>query len=239
MTKSEKLKKIGLRYRKEDINDYYFEKINSHNKAYVLGVMYSDGYLVKEGSGTKRIGIDSVDKEWLENIAKDMEFTGEIVDLGIRRSGFSSNKHHYRFKISSPKLYNDLIKLGCFEHKTNILCFPTLNQVPPIYINSFIAGYLDGDGSLSIITEKNTEYKRFIMSFTGTHEMIQGIQDFFQTNVSGTKRFPERKTNNITIQYSGISNVYDKIFLLYKDTTIRLPRKYQIYLEMSKDSRIK
>ena len=63
MTKSEKLKKIGLRYRKNDIDDYYFEKIDTHNKAYVLGVMYSDGYLVKEGTGTKRIGIDCIDKE--------------------------------------------------------------------------------------------------------------------------------------------------------------------------------
>ena len=63
MTKSEKLKQIGLRFRKEDINDFFFSEIDSHNKAYILGVMYADGYLVKEGTGTKRIGIDSIDKE--------------------------------------------------------------------------------------------------------------------------------------------------------------------------------
>ena len=43
--------------------------------------MYADGYLVKEGTGTKRIGIDSIDKEWLEDIAKEMSYTGEIVEL--------------------------------------------------------------------------------------------------------------------------------------------------------------
>lgn len=238
MTKSEKLKAIGLRYRKFDIDDYYFEQVDTHNKAYILGVMYADGYLVKEGSGTKRIGIDSIDKEWLENIAKDMFFNGEIIELKGRRSGYNSTKTMYRFKISSPKLYDDLIKLGCFEHKTNILKFPTPQQVPPQFLNSFLAGYLDGDGSLSIITEP-TGYKRFRMTFTGTHELIGGIQTFFNSKVKDQERYPERKQNNTTIQYSGVHSVYDKVTLLYKDTTIRLPRKYQIYLEMSKDSRIK
>ena len=238
MTKNEKLKAIGLRYRKEDINDDYFEKIDNHNKAYVLGAMYSDGYLVIEGTKTKRIGIDSIDREWLENIAKDMQYTGEIVELKNRKSGYNSRKPSYRFKISSPKLYEDLIKLGCFEHKTEILQFPTEEQVPKEFLNSFIAGYLDGDGSLSIVTEK-TGYIRFRMTFTGTREMMQGIQNYFQSSLIEHPRFPERGINNTSIAYSGIQNVYDKISLLYRDTTIRLPRKYQTYLEMSKDSRIK
>lgn len=238
MTKKEKLKAIGLRYRKFDIDDYYFEKIDTHNKAYVLGAMYSDGYLVKEGSGTKRIGIDSIDKEWLENISNDMLFNGEIVELKNKKTGYNSKNKMYRFKISSPKLYDDLIKLGCFEHKTNILKFPTPQQVPTQFLNSFLAGYLDGDGSLSIITEKNG-YRRFRMTFTGTHELIDGIQLFFNSKIIDRERYPERKQNNTTIQYSGVHNVYNKVALLYKDTTVRLPRKYQIYLEMSKDSRVK
>ena len=144
----------------------------------------------------------------------------------------------YRFKISSPKMYDDLIRLGCFEHKTNILKFPTEEQVPTEFLNSFIAGYLDGDGSLSIITEKNG-YKKFRMSFTGTHELIDGIQKYFNSNLKDIERFPEREKNNTSIFYSGILNVYEKISLLYKDTSIRMPRKYKIYLEMSKDSRVK
>ena len=238
MTKSEKLKLIGLRYRKTDINDFYFEKIDSHNKAYVLGVMYSDGYLVKEGTGTKRVGIDSIDKEWLENIAQDMEYTGEIVGLGPKKSGYSNTKPLYRFKISSPKLYDDLIKLGCFEHKTNILKFPTEEQVPKEFLNSFIAGYLDGDGSLLILTRKNG-YVSFKMSFTGTKEILDGIQDFFHSNNKISSRFPERHKNNYSLAYCGVSCVFDKISILYKDTTVRLPRKYQTYLKMSKDSRVK
>lgn len=66
--------------------------------------MYADGYLVIEGTKTKRIGIDSIDKEWLENIAKEMQYTGEIVEIK-KKSGYGSIKPIYRFKISSPKLY--------------------------------------------------------------------------------------------------------------------------------------
>lgn len=238
MTKSEKLKQIGLRFRKEDINDFFFSEIDSHNKAYILGVMYADGYLVKEGTGTKRIGIDSIDKEWLEDIAKEMSYTGEIVELKGKRSGFNSNKTMYRFKISSPQLYDDLIKQGCLEHKTNILKFPTDKQVPSCFLNSFIAGYFDGDGSLSISHEK-TGYIRFAMGIIGTKEILEGIQNFFGTNVIYYNRWPDRETNTYQISYNGIHTIYDKISLIYKDTTIRLKRKYDKFLEMSKDSRIK
>lgn len=236
----EKIKAMGLRYRKYDINDSFFDNINTHTKAYILGVMYSDGYLVKEGTGTKRIGIDSIDKKWLSDIAEAMEFTGPIVNLKGKRSGFDSLKPMFRFKVSSPHLYDSLINQGCFEHKTNILRFPSLSQVPEEFINSFILGYMDGDGSLLRNKRKKpTHSLTYYLGFTGTKEILDGIQSFFGSNVSIRQRHPERATNNYQLAYSGFSTVYDKIKILYKDSPIHLQRKYEIFLEMSKDGRAK
>lgn len=47
-------------------------------------------------------------------------------------------------------MYDDLIKLGCVEHKTFLIKFPTIEQVPFEFLNSFILGYQDGDGSIII-----------------------------------------------------------------------------------------
>ena len=236
----EKVRAMGLRYRKYDIDDFFFDKIDSHVKAYILGVMYADGYLVKEGSGTKRIGIDCIDEQWLIDIAEAMGFTGPIVKLEGKRSGFHSTKPLFRFKISSPRLYDSLIRQGCFEHKTNILRFPEITQVPEDLRNSFILGYMDGDGSLSRHTpRKPTHAPTYSLSFTGTKEMLKGIQSFFNSNVVMRKRHPEREVNNYQIVYGGFLTVYKKAKILYKDSPLYLDRKHKIYLEMSKDGRAK
>lgn len=238
--RNNKTKEMGLRYRKYDIDDNFFDIIDTHTKAYILGVMYADGYLVKEGSGTKRIGIDSIDEQWLNDISRAMDFTGPIVQLKGQRSGYNSNKPLFRFKISSPKLYDNLIRQGCFEHKTNILLFPTENQVPRHLLNSFILGYMDGDGSLYQNKKRspNRSYT-YGMSFTGTKEMLEGIQNFFGSNVVMRKRYPERPTNNYQMVYDGFLTVYNKAKILYADSPICLQRKYKVFLTMSKDSRAK
>lgn len=231
---------IGLRYRKYHINDFFFEQIDSHLKAYVLGCFYSDGYLVKEGKGTKRIGIDSIDKEWLEDIGRAMDFTGEIILLKNARGGYSneSSKPLYRFKISSPVLYDTLIKQGCIEHKSKTLLFPTKDQVPKEFISSFICGYMDGNGSVYKHYDKNSNKIYYGLSFCGTKEVIKGIKDFFYSDVKEYDRWPNRDNNNLSVAWNGIKTVYDKLSILYANTPIKLKRKYQVFLELSQDSRI-
>ena len=193
--------------------------------------------MVKEGTGTKRIGIDSIDKPWLEDIAKAMDFTGPIVELH-RENGFSKDKLHtmYRFKISSPMLYNDLIRQGCVEHKSSVLCFPSEKQVPKQYLNSFICGYMDGNGSVFKTAKDDKVYYK--LSFCGSKGMIEGISNFFNSSVKIESRWPERDNNNRQISWHGIHTVYDKLKILYADTPIKMERKYEIFLQLSKDSRI-
>lgn len=63
----------GIRYRKYNVDDNFFNKIDSHEKAYLLGVWYSDGYLVIEGNNTKRIGLDVKDEDWLISIKQTLK----------------------------------------------------------------------------------------------------------------------------------------------------------------------
>lgn len=168
-----------------------------------------------------------------------MNFTGEIVRLKNYKTGFTpkTRKPFYRFKISSPKLYDDLIIQGCFEHKSTTLKFPTPNQVPTNFLNSFICGYMDGNGS--VYKTKGSNGKLYYrLSFCGTEEMMNGISKFFNSDVKPYYRWPDRNNNNAQIAWSGTNTVYDKLKILYIDTPIKLQRKYEIFLELSKDSRI-
>ena len=51
---------------KETLNEHVFEKIDTPDKAYWLGVMYSDGYISKANSYTNYFGlsVSSKDKDW-------------------------------------------------------------------------------------------------------------------------------------------------------------------------------
>lgn len=223
----------GLRYRKYSVNDNYFNKIENHEQAYLLGVWYSDGYLVKEGNGTKRIGLDVIDADWLLSISKKLKNEAPLYK--------TSKENLKRIKITSTKLYDDLIKLGCFENKTFILSFPNEDQVPKEFINSFILGILDGDGSITICTPRNKNRQTEVqITFTGTKEILSGIQKFLGVeHLKLYQRFPERKNNNYTLQISGIQQVSRILKILYKDAPeCILKRKQDKYYKIINDSRV-
>lgn len=223
----------GLRYRKYNVDDYFFEKINSHEKAYLLGVWYSDGYLVIEGTNTKRIGLDVKDSDWLIEIGKVLK-----SEAPLYKTAKDSIK---RLKITSVKLYDDLIKLGCFENKTFTLKFPTEVQVPHEYVYSFILGLLDGDGSITISNPRQINYStEFHITFTGTKELLQGVQKVLNIeHLILYQRYPERKNNNYTLQISGTQQVARILKLLYKNAPkCILKRKQEKYFSIINDSRV-
>lgn len=224
----------GLRCRKYNVNDNYFSKIDSHEKAYLLGVWYSDGYLVIEGNNTKRIGLDVKDVDWLIDIGKELKSEAPL---------YKTNKENLkRLKITSVKMYDDLIKLGCLEHKTFLLDFPQNNQVPFEFLNSFILGLLDGDGSITIATpRKEGQSPEIQMTFTGTKQLLEGIQKYLGiTNLKLYQRWAERNNNNYTLQIAGTKRVASILTLLYKNApAFCLKRKKDKYEKIINDSRIK
>lgn len=138
-----------------------------------------------------------IDTDWLQAISNV---------LGSEAPLYKTNKENMqRLKISSPKLYDDLITLGCTEHKTFTLKFPTETQVPYKFLNSFILGVLDGDGSIIISTPRaENRSPEVSISFTGTKELLQGIQKYLRVeHLKLQQRFPERQVNNYTLIISG------------------------------------
>lgn len=190
--------------------------------------------MVKEGNkDTKRIGLDSIDEDWLLMINKELESEAPLFK--------TAKTNMKRLKITSPPLYNDLIKLGCGEHKTFNLMFPTEQQVPVKFLNSFILGLFDGDGSIIIATPRNENRSPEIkLSLTGTKEIVEGVQNYFNLHLKLDKRWPERNNNIYTLQISGIQQCAKILKILYRNAPkCCLPRKYEKYLTIINDSRVK
>lgn len=139
---------------KYSLNHRYFQKIDSPNKAYLLGWMYSDGF-VNPISNT--VGMILDDESPLLFFKSQIQLTKPLFQ----------NPHHKKttqtLTFASYEMKNDLIKLGCIPRKSLILEFPNSEQVPENLLPHFVRGYFDGDGSIYFNSGKSLMAK-FISS---------------------------------------------------------------------------
>ena len=209
--------------RKYCVDETYFEKINTSEKAYWLGFLYADGFIEsKRESGSQKFGItlSQIDRGHVEKFKQCLNATYEIKDY--KGSGYNKDGWMSRLLITSQKMVDDLKALGCVENKTKILKFPTEKQVPKDFQFDFIRGYIDGDGT---IYYSNGAYR---FGCLGTYDMILRIKEILQLDTEILQEHPERCTDIYTI--SGAALKYFKsLYNMYDKATIYLDRKYELY----------
>ena len=130
--------------RKYNVNDVYFNKIDTEEKAYWLGFLLADG-CIHERDGQDRLSLvlGIKDKNHLEKFKKSLSFEGPIIDY-TKKSGLFIGLIHSYIRITSQLLVNDLAKVGCMPRKTLTLEFPIIYDE---LRHHFIRGYFDGDGN--------------------------------------------------------------------------------------------
>lgn len=193
------------------INENCFANIDNPDSAYWLGVMYSDGFISKTNQYTNYFGITihEKDSEWLERFKEFLQYNGEIKHY-IATTTYSKNTPIAKLIIGNNKIVSDLEKLGVVEHKTF-----QLSHLPKInYLDDFIRGYIDGDGSL---------LKRCArITISGTKEFLQSIANYFNIPYSLYK-----DKSIYSLQYNAIESHYLEK-RLYANANYYLKRKYDI-----------
>jgi len=207
------------------INENYFNIIDTEEKGYVLGLLYADGYINKNGFG---ISLIEGDKEILEKLS--IIFYNKIV-LGYRKGKLISNKYfnkpQYRLEIVSMKMKNDLIAHGCMEAKSFKIRFPVLYN-ENIY-RAFIRGYYDGDGCLTIPTKKASNVTLTITSNTKfCNELAEYVNRHLDINMKSVIRY-----NNIgCTRLTGKLQIIKFLNWMYLNSSIHLMRKYDKYMKL-------
>lgn len=224
---SKRLRKIGIkpirceknRSRKNRycINEEYFDKINTEEKSYTLGLLYADGSVSKDGFYLKM-----KDEEILLKIKQKLD-----AEQSVKYLNYNGNSS-YLLSVCSQKMYKSLVKQGCFINKTYILEFPTEQQVPKELIPHFIRGYFDGDGCININIENSQSRIDFTSASTNFLESLRKIL----SNISGVKGSLLKevgKSNTWHLRYSG-NRMNTILNWLYKDATIFMKRKHDKFL---------
>lgn len=128
--------------RKYEVNDSYFDNLDSEDKAYFLGLLLSDGY------NDIKNGIVSIDLQ--EEDLPTLRLLNSALNITPRPIRCYENKYavkpRHRVVVSSRKISERLEQLEMVKQKSYNLKFP--QQVPENMLRHFIRGYFDGDGSI-------------------------------------------------------------------------------------------
>jgi len=99
------------------VNDEFFERIDTEEKAYWLGFLYADGSVHHINL---TIALQRSDEEHLKLFLKHLESENGVYqhDNTYVYKGETKNRYFSSISISSAKIVEDLTKLGCFPQKT-------------------------------------------------------------------------------------------------------------------------
>lgn len=218
----------GNHYRTYHHNESFFDVIDSEEKAYWLGFMFADGYIVDENGhyGQDKFGISLAkqDKKTLEDFAKAIQSNNPIC-IYPRKDNIGQPL--CRILLTSQKTVDDLIKHGCVKQKSLILQPPI--DVPRDLTRHFIRGFFDGDGSISKVLKQNKSQEYwYSINITSTYEMIEWIYNFFEM---GSIIKEKRRDKTYYYSLGGHRQVIKFFHILYDNATIYMERKYNRFLE--------
>ncbi|MBH0159642.1 LAGLIDADG family homing endonuclease [Fictibacillus sp. 26RED30] len=224
--------------RKYAVNHDYFESIDSRNKAALLGLIYSDGYITSS-YGKKIVGIKMKDSDCNRIIftqlleALDSDYP---IREGKSTTGYSGSSEFIRIEIVSEKMYDDLLGKGVLPNKSLTLKFPSSIQVPSKFLNDFIGGYFAGDGAFK---KRKVHVNHFYsISFIGTQDFLQGVKNHLETIdevfKTGYKHLykDSRTKNTWSLNYSSLDTVKSFCEIILHDCPVFHEEKYSRYLLM-------
>lgn len=218
------IKRVGNGRRKYALNETYFDKIDTPNKAYILGFLSADGYnsLTKQ---TVAMSLQEDDMEILEKIRLEIKSEKPLIyiDYSQKHDGGYTYKNQYKLEMYSSRMCANLSKLGVIPNKSLVLKFPNL---PKDLLFHFIRGYYDGDGSVYF------RKSQAVIIITNTGSFCKTVKEIVDSNLHiNSYIYDASNRNGITKVFTISGNKQAKIFLdaLYSDADLYMLRKYQRY----------
>lgn len=212
------------------VDETFFEEINTEEKAYVLGFICADGHV--DGKLYRIIiSLQEEDSELLYKIRACMHSNHPIKHNIERKNPYKKTDRHIVYQCSlslnGKKLVTPLIKMGIAGQKTYTLNKNIMHYIPKDLWKHFLRGYVDGDGNISWGKHYNSGYK-YLIQVCGNEDFLLGsFQEYFHS----TCKLYKYKTS----KQCYVWKIADKKQILlalkdmYENASIYLDRKYKIY----------
>jgi hypothetical protein len=243
--------------RKYKLDENYFNKIDTEDKAYFLGWLFADGCNMVE-KGIISIGLQDQDKIILELFKKYIQAETKLYYVKpviVKKKGGEViynqkgtaclGKPQFVLHLTSKNLSKQLKSKGCIPRKSNILTFPNKKKVPIYLLPHFIRGYFEGDGSISFkIFPNGPQYYTLGIYIVGTENFLSGIKDYLlKKGLKSVRLYKENnksKSNTYALRIRNIRDVilfkkiiYDNYLLEnITNSELILPRKFEKFRDI-------
>lgn len=203
-----------------EYNDvHYFNKIDTKEKAYLIGFLLGDGYIAKDGHLTLTVQLSDI--EIIEFMQQ--QIGGRIVintKIDRERKIFP----HALIKIGNSIICKDILRLfgGRLKPERHI---PIVRQDLEKYL---LLGFFDAEGCITwgIRKDRNRVWQK--ISFTSQYKMLTGIQNILLKNGIATRMYQPKNSDCYIIEFCNKKNVCEFLNDLYKDKEfVVLKRKYE------------
>lgn len=208
---------------KKPFNENYFSDINTEIKAYYLGLIFSDGYIMHTDSHKKSLGIklQTQDGYIIERLQSELEaYHYKLIINNNHKSGLVG------LVVNSEKIFDDLVNLGVKCNKSRKeLDLPNINDS---LFPHFLRGLIDGDGWISICKKRVNiglacSSKLFLKQIEDKINSLYNIKSTIYTK-HNDKINP--KWHDLHTLYISNNESRSKLLaLLYENATIYLNRK--------------
>lgn len=220
--------------RKYQFNQHYLDVIDTEEKAYLLGFLWTDGNN-NMTRGIITLELSSIDVELLTRVRL---LFGDAAPLYYRASRPIKAKNGkifthadmYGLRLSSISLCRHLSSVGMLPNKTTTLRWPTI-PIRPDLVRHFVRGLFDGDGSICLHLNKGKTRPQALLCFYAKN--IGFANDTRKAIYESTGiDMATRKAGSIhRLMVSSRPNVHSILTWLYGDASIYLERKHVKYLE--------
>jgi hypothetical protein len=211
-----------------NFNEDYFEKIDTEDKAYFLGFIVADGCVYNNGNTIKIIQKET---DILYEFKKFINSEAPIFN--------SKTINISSISITSSKTKKDLENLGIHSNKTMVIKYPNISENLQ---NHFVRGVFDGDGCISLRTDKRDNSQRGQVNIcSGSYDFIKEYYDRLveYCGLSGKNKIRNPKGSYYVVDWGGLSDV-EKIYeFLYKDSNVYLKRKRETFDKVVSITKVK
>lgn len=209
-------------------NSYYFDEIDTANKAYFLGLLWADGNN-NTSHNQINISLQIDDKYLLDKFKKELDYEGEVKIYDYEHKKNPKHKIIVKLSIEDAHMSKVLEQYGMVSNKSLILNFPSC--IPNEFIRDFIRGYFDGDGCVRY----DEKYQKGQTQTVGTLEVCTQISYYMsEKEIRHHIRNPKQSKgkNTYIITTSATKSSYLFLSWLYDNSEIKMERKYNRYLRI-------
>ena len=213
-------------------DQYFFDSIDTEEKAYWLGFIYADGYIISSDRNYE-LGIELNYKD-IEHLKKFNKIFNNYYKISKKIGTYNSieklngKKETNRksetclIRVYSKTIYEGLVKNGIVQNKTYSTIFPKIED--KVLFLHFLRGYIDGDGSYCIKKVKEHKYPR--ISIQGNNNLaLQYIVDKLNKDFS-IKAYIHKDRECFKLEISRKHDCLKLMDLMYDNATVYLDRKF-------------